>query len=65
MKAKTEGSSSSNLRGQVDAYERNLVLQALKRAKGNQSHAAKLLGTSQRIVNYKIQKYGIDTGQFR
>jgi Nif-specific regulatory protein len=65
MKAKKEGISSSNLRSQVDAYERNLVLQALKRAKGNQSHAAKILGTSQRIVNYKIQKYGIDTSRFR
>ena len=54
-----------NLKGQIDAYERNLVLQALKAAKGNQSRAAKLLGTSQRIVNYKIQKYGLDTSQFR
>ncbi len=40
-------------------------MQALKTAKGNQSQAAKILGTSQRIVNYKIQKYGIDTTQFR
>jgi len=54
-----------NLKGQIDAYERNLVLQALKAAKGNQSRAAKLLGTSQRIVNYKIHKYGLDTSQFR
>ncbi len=54
-----------NLRGRVDAYERALVMEALKMAKGNQSHAAKILGTSQRIVNYKIQKYGIDTSQFR
>ncbi|HTZ40391.1 MAG TPA: helix-turn-helix domain-containing protein [Syntrophales bacterium] len=65
MKAKREGSSSMNLKGQIDAYERNLVLQALKAAKGNQSRAAKLLGTSQRIVNYKIHKYGLDTSQFR
>lgn len=65
MKAKREGRVSSNLRGQVNAYERALVMQALKTAKGNQSHAAKILGTSQRIVNYKIQKYGIDTTQFR
>jgi len=54
-----------NLKGRVDAYERELVMEALKRARGNQSHAAKILGTSQRIVNYKIQKYEIDTSQFR
>jgi Nif-specific regulatory protein len=65
MKAKREGRASSNLRGQVNAYEKALVMQALKTAKGNQSQAAILLGTSQRIVNYKIQKYGIDTTQFR
>jgi Nif-specific regulatory protein len=65
MKAERQGKSSSNLRGQVDAFERTLVTEALKIAKGNQSHAAKILGTSQRIVNYKIRKYSIDTNQFR
>jgi Nif-specific regulatory protein len=65
MKTQNETGNTENLKGRVDAYERNLVLQALKAAKGNQSHAAKLLGTSQRIVNYKIQKYGIDTSQLR
>ena len=54
-----------NLKARVDAYERALVLDALKTARGNQSRAAKILGTSQRIVNYKIRKYSIDTGQFR
>ena len=54
-----------NLKARVNAYERELVLAALKRTKGNQSHAAKILGTSQRIVNYKIRKYSIDTGLFR
>ena len=54
-----------NLKARVSAYERALVLEALKTAKGNQSHAAKILGTSQRIVNYKIRKYSIDTGQLR
>jgi Nif-specific regulatory protein len=49
----------------VDAYEKKLVFDALERAQGNQSRAARILGTSQRIVNYKIRKYGIDTGQFR
>jgi Nif-specific regulatory protein len=65
MKAKRKGSSFINLKGRVDAYERNLVLQALKTAGGNQSRAAKLLGTSQRIVNYKIHKYGLDVSEFR
>jgi Nif-specific regulatory protein len=65
MKTQNEPGNAENLKGRVDAYERALVMQALKAAKGNQSQAAKLLGTSQRIINYKIQKYSIDTGQFR
>jgi Nif-specific regulatory protein len=65
MKTPRESGMTENLKGRVDAYERALVVEALKTAKGNQSHAAKILGTSQRIVNYKIQKYEIDTSQFR
>ncbi|HET6490849.1 MAG TPA: helix-turn-helix domain-containing protein [Syntrophales bacterium] len=65
MKTLRERRMTGNLKGRVDAYERALVMEALRTAKGNQSHAAKILGTSQRIVNYKIQKYGIDTTQFR
>ena len=65
MKAENETGTEGNLKGRVDAYEKELVFEALKRAKGNQSVAARILGTSQRIVNYKIRKYGIDTSQFR
>jgi Nif-specific regulatory protein len=65
MKAQNETGTAENLKGRVDAYERALVIEALKTTKGNQSQAAKILGTSQRIVNYKIQKYEIDTSQFR
>jgi Nif-specific regulatory protein len=65
MNTQRESGRTENLKGRVDAYERALVMEALKTAKGNQSRAAKILGTSQRIVNYKIQKYGIDTTQFR
>jgi Nif-specific regulatory protein len=65
MNAQNKNGNTENLKERVDAYERALVLEALKTARGNQSHAAKLLGTSQRIVNYKIRKYSIDTDQFR
>jgi len=65
MNTEKEIRKMENLKLRVDAYERALVLDALKTARGNQSHAAKILGTSQRIVNYKIRKYSIDTGQFR
>jgi len=65
MNTEKEIRKMENLKVRVDAYERELVVEALKRTKGNQNRAAKILGTSQRIVNYKIRKYSIDTGQFR
>ena len=55
----------SKLKDRVDAYERFLVAEALRSARGNQNRAAVLLGTSQRIVNYKIRKYNIDIRPFR
>jgi Nif-specific regulatory protein len=65
MKMKDVTVNQENLKVRIDAYEKKLVFDALERAQGNQSRAARILGTSQRIVNYKIRKYGIDTGQFR
>lgn len=65
MKPGSLNRNLSKLKDRVDAYERVLVVEALKSARGNQSRAAVLLGTSQRIVNYKINKYNIDVRQFR
>ncbi|MHB8770100.1 MAG: sigma-54-dependent Fis family transcriptional regulator [Syntrophales bacterium] len=49
----------------VEAQERALILGALKETGGNQTRAAKLLGTTKRIIQYRIQKLGIDPRQFR
>jgi Nif-specific regulatory protein len=44
----------------VASYEMNLIVEALKDADGNQTKAAKLLGTTKRVIQYKVQKYGVD-----
>jgi Nif-specific regulatory protein len=49
----------------VSDCEKTVIIHALARAKGNQSTAAELLGTTKRILNYKVHKYGIDCEQFR
>ena len=49
----------------IEGQERAIIVEALKETKGNQSQAAKILGTTKRIVQYKIQKLGIDPGRFR
>jgi Nif-specific regulatory protein len=49
----------------VENFERELIIAALKRTGGNQTKAAKDLGTSLRVINYKINKYRIDCRVFR
>jgi DNA-binding NtrC family response regulator len=45
--------------------EKMIIIHALTRTEGNQSAAAELLGTTNRILRYKIHKYGIDCKQFK
>jgi Nif-specific regulatory protein len=49
----------------IDAQERALIIDALKIAGGNQTKAAAILGTTKRIIQYKITKLGIDYRLFR
>jgi len=49
----------------VEGFERELIVDALKKAGGNQTKAASLLETSLRIINYKIKKYRIDPRLYR
>jgi Nif-specific regulatory protein len=49
----------------VAAYEKDLIIDALKTTRGNRSKAASLLRTTERVVNYKARKYEIDVTRFR
>ncbi|HBZ53883.1 MAG TPA: sigma-54-dependent Fis family transcriptional regulator [Syntrophobacteraceae bacterium] len=57
----TAASSSLSL----EDSERNAIVRALEQAGWVQKDAAELLGISRRAINYKIKKYGIDTGSRR
>ncbi|NKB23953.1 MAG: GAF domain-containing protein [Kiritimatiellae bacterium] len=48
-----------DLKSLVESYEADLVRDALKSTRGNMASAARSLGTSQRIMGYKVKKYGI------
>lgn len=48
----------------VRAYEMELITDTLKDTGGNQTNAAKLLGTTKRVIQYKISQYGIDYKRF-
>lgn len=49
----------------VEAFERDLISDALKSTRGNRAKAAKLLDTTERIFAYKVNKYGIEPRRFR
>jgi Nif-specific regulatory protein len=49
----------------ISAYEKDLVQDALKTARGNCAKAARLLSTTERIFNYKVRKYNVDVDRFR
>ncbi|WP_243366626.1 sigma-54-dependent Fis family transcriptional regulator [Fundidesulfovibrio soli] len=48
----------------VDQFEKELLIEALKKAKGNMFQAAKDLRESYRIINYKVKKHNIDPKRF-
>jgi Nif-specific regulatory protein len=54
-----------SLKDAVAAYERDLILDALKTTRGNRAKAARLLDTTERILNYKVRSYSIDVRRFK
>ncbi|HEX2459768.1 MAG TPA: sigma 54-interacting transcriptional regulator, partial [Vicinamibacterales bacterium] len=54
-----------SLKDAVAAYERDLIQDALKTTRGNRAKAARLLDTTERILNYKVRGYGIDSRRFK
>src|SRR5256885_12443937 len=54
-----------SLKDAVSSYEKDLIQDALKTTRGNRAKAARLLDTTERIVNYKVRTYGIDARRFK
>ena len=60
-----EKKEHSKLSSVVEAQERSLIIDTLEATGGNQTKAAKVLGTTKRIMQYKITKLGINPKLFR
>jgi Nif-specific regulatory protein len=54
-----------SLKDALDAHEKDLVLDALKSARGNRARAARLLHTTERVIGYAVRKHGLDPKRFR
>ncbi len=64
--AETSGTlPRQSLESAVAGLEKDLILDALKIARGNRTKAARLLHTTERILAYKARKYGVPTGRVR
>lgn len=50
---------SSSLTEQVEILEKQMIQEVLTRTQGNQRQCAKILGVTERILGYKIKKYGL------
>jgi len=56
---------TGDLQQKLDAIEREMIIEALKRTKGNMTKAADQLGLSDRIMGLRMKKFDIDYRKFR
>jgi Nif-specific regulatory protein len=49
----------------VENFEKDLIIDGLKKNNGNQTKTAQFLDTSLRIINYKIHQYNINPKQYK
>ncbi len=61
----SELSQNRTLNDAVEELEHQLIVSALEQADHNQTRAAEILGTTRRILKYKMDKLGIEEGQFQ
>ncbi|MBN1553713.1 MAG: AAA family ATPase, partial [Phycisphaerae bacterium] len=53
------------LQERLDLFERDIIVDALKRTGGNISSAARDLGSTPRILGYRIKQLGIAYKRYR
>jgi two-component system NtrC family response regulator len=57
-----EPEGGAGLVAAVEGIERRMIREALAKADGTQTRAAELLGISERVLRYKLKKYGLSGG---
>jgi Nif-specific regulatory protein len=56
---------TGRLQTELDNLERELIIDALKTARGNQTKAAQALGITERVMGLRVAKHGIDPRRFK
>jgi Nif-specific regulatory protein len=57
--------NGANLKQMIEAYERELIIDALKKYRGNAAAVARYLETTQRIINYRIKNLGVEPKNYK
>ena len=55
----------ANLKQMVEGYEREILIDALKKHRGNAAAVARYLQTTQRIINYRIRNLGVEPRNYK
>jgi len=55
---------TGSFKERINLFERDLIIDALKRCNGNLTAAARDLKTTARIIRYRVKELGIDYGQY-
>jgi Nif-specific regulatory protein len=55
---------TGSLKERTSLFEKDLIVDALKRCNGNLAAAARDLGTTARIIRYKVKELGIDSKRY-
>ena len=57
--------SASSLKSKIEELEKEEIVRALKECNWVMARAAKMLGITERMIGYKIRKYGIRVKEVR
>ncbi len=55
----------ADIKTMVESYEKEIIIDSLKKHRGNAAASARYLNTTQRIINYRIQKLGINPDDYK
>ena len=57
--------NGADLKQMIEAYEREIIIDALKKHRGNAAAAARYLQATQRIINYRVKSLGIEPKNYK
>lgn len=57
--------TSGSLASAMDAFEKDIIIDALKSSRGNIAEAARILSNTERVIALRVKKYKINVAQYK